>query len=417
MEHVEPVRVLHIITRMILGGAQENTLLSVEGLNRLGQYDVTLATGPETGPEGELLTRARSNTPLFIVPDLCRNIHPLRDLRSLVQLYRMIRAGKYHIVHTHSAKAGVLGRIAAKLAGTPIIVHTLHGLAFHEYQPWWINRLWRIVKKACAGITDHFISVSDVMKDKAIAAGIARPDKFTTIFSGMELDWFLRVDADPLEARRELGIPDDALVVGKIARFFPLKGHEQLLAAAPEVIRRHPEVRFLLVGDGVLYDELRARVRALGILDHFVFPGLVERERIPRMVAAMDILVHTSLREGLARALVQALAMGKPCVAFDLDGAPEVVISGSTGYLVQPGDPASLSDSISSLLSDPEKRRSMGEEGRRLTNPTFRAETMVQRVAEVYQALRILHGRRLARFDARARTRPEIRPELAAPGL
>ena len=148
MEHVEPVRVLHIITRMIVGGAQENTLLSVEGLNRLGQYEVTLATGPETGPEGELITRARSNTPLLIVPDLCRNVHPVRDLRSLVQLYRLIRAGNYHIVHTHSSKAGVLGRIAARLAGTPIIVHTVHGLAFHDYQPWWINRLWRIVKKA-----------------------------------------------------------------------------------------------------------------------------------------------------------------------------------------------------------------------------------------------------------------------------
>ncbi|MGH9664162.1 MAG: glycosyltransferase, partial [Bryobacteraceae bacterium] len=217
-----------------------------------------------------------------------------------------------------------------------------------------------------------------------------------------------------LAVRRELGIPDGALVVGKIARLFPLKGHEQLLAAAPAIVRRHPDVRFLLVGDGVLYDNLCARARALGILDHFVFTGLVDREKIPRMVAAMDILVHTSLHEGLARALVQALAMGKPCVAFDLDGAPEIVISGKTGYLVQPGDLAGLSESISALLSDPGMRRRMGEEGRRLTDPAFRAETMVDRIAGVYQSLRIRHARRLARFDAGARSYHRMRPGLAA---
>lgn len=416
MEHSQPIRILHIITRMIVGGAQENTLLSVEGLNRLGQYEATLATGLETGPEGQLLTRARSTAPLVAVPDLCRNVNLPRDLRSLIHLYRIIRDGKYHIVHTHSAKAGVLGRIAARLAGTPIIVHTLHGMAFHDYQSWWVNRLWRIVMKACARFTDHFISVSEVMKEKAISAGIAGRGKFTTIFSGMELDWFLRAHVDSLAVRRELGIPDDALVVGKIARFFPLKGHEQLLAAAPAIVRRHPDVRFLLIGNGILYNDFCAKARALGILDHFVFTGLVDRENIPRMVAAMDILVHTSLREGLARALVQALAMGKPCVAFDLDGAPEVVISGKTGYLVQPGDPEGLSESISTLLGDPAMRRRMGEEGRRLIDPAFRAETMVDQIAGVYQILRVMHAQRLARFDAGARSHHRMRPALRRAG-
>src|SRR6266404_3758616 len=338
MSNPQPVRVLHIITRLIVGGAQENTLLSVEGLDRRPEYEVTLVTGVDNGPEGDLLERARRTTRLVIVPELGRSINPLSDVAASYKLYRLIRTGRYHIVHTHSSKAGVLGRLAAKLAGTPIVVHTLHSLVFHDYQPWLVNRLWWVVKMLCAPLTDHFISVSSVISQKAIAAGIGSPEKFTTIYSGMELDWFLDSKVDPAAVRREFGIPEDAPVVGKIARLFSLKGHDQLLDAAPEIVQRHPNVRFLLIGDGLLYEHLRSRAREAGILDNFVFAGLIPRERIPEMIAVMDVVVHTSLREGLARVLPQALAMGKPCVSFDLDGAPEVVIPGETGFLVRPGD-------------------------------------------------------------------------------
>jgi glycosyltransferase involved in cell wall biosynthesis len=319
----KPIRVLHVITRMIVGGAQENTLLTVEGLEQNGDYDVTLLTGTDEGREGELLSRARSTTKLLVVPELGRPINPFCDLIALVKVYRLIRKGKYHIVHTHSSKAGVLGRIAAWAAGTPIIVHTLHSLVFHEYQPWIINRILRIVKKVCAPLTHHYISVSRVISEKAVAAGIARAEKFTTVYSGMELDWFLNAQVDPLAVRREFGIPENAPVVGKVARLFPLKGHDQLLDAAPAIVRHCPDVCFFLIGDGVLYDHLRRRALEMGILDNFVFAGLIGRERIPEVIAAMDVLVHTSLREGLARVLPQALAMGKPCVSFDIDGAPK----------------------------------------------------------------------------------------------
>lgn len=401
MANAEPLRVLHIITRMIVGGAQENTLLSVEGLDRLPDFEVTLASGVDNGPEGDLLTRARQTTQLIIVPELGRSIHPLNDVVALWKLYRLIRKGRYHIVHTHSSKAGVLGRISAWLAGTPFIVHTLHSLVFHDYQPWAVNRLWRIVKKICAPMTDHFISVSDIISQKAIEAGIAPADRFSTIYSGMELDWFLKADVNPMAIRREFGIPDDALVVGKIARLFPLKGHDQLLDAAPAIVKQHPTVRFFLIGDGILQEHLRNRARALGILDNFVFAGLIPRERIPEMIAAMDVLVHTSLREGLARALPQALAMGKPCVSFDIDGAPEVVIPNETGFLVKPGDDAGLARAISELLSDPELRRRMGEAGRRRVDPAFRAETMVEQIAAQYTTLIHRHPERLAKFNQR----------------
>lgn len=414
MSNSEPIRVLHIITRLIVGGAQENTLLSVEGLGKLPEYEATLVTGVDNGPEGDLLERARHTTRLVIVPELGRSISPLADVRAFWKLYRLIRKGRYQIVHTHSSKAGVLGRLAAKLAGTPIIVHTLHSLVFHGYQPWLINRLWWAVKKLCAPMTDHFISVSNIISQKAIAAGIDRPEKFSTIYSGMELDWFLKAEVDPLAVRREFGIPGDALVVGKIARLFSLKGHDQLMDAAPEIVRRHPGVRFFLVGDGVLYEHLRGRARDAGILDNFVFAGLIPRERIPEMISAMDVLVHTSLREGLARVLPQALAMGKPCVSFDIDGAPEVVVQGETGYLVRPGDAGGLADAVSRLLDDPQARVRMGEAGRLRVDPAFRAETMVREIASVYRALVSKYPERLARFSRRGSPRVASSIEDAA---
>ena len=409
MTETRPLRVLHIITRLIIGGAQENTLLTCEGLAAMPEYDVTLATGIDRGPEGDLLDRAEKSVNLILVPELARNISPIADMRALWKLYRLIKRGRYHIVHTHSSKAGVLGRIAAKLAGTPLIVHTLHSLVFHEYQPWIVNRTWWMVKKICAPMTDHFLSVSSIISQKAVNAGVDRAEKFTTVYSGMELDWFLNSTADGAAVRREFGIPDDAPVVGKIARLFPLKGHDELMDAAPEIVRRVPNVRFFLIGDGILYDHLRERARTAGMLDNFVFAGLIPRERIPEMLAAMDVVVHTSLREGLARVLPQALAMGKPCVSFDIDGAPEVVLEGETGYLVRPYDSKTLADRVSTLLADAGLRARMGARGREHVNPAWRAETMVADTAKIYRMLANRYGSRITDFDARAtKSKPPV---------
>jgi glycosyltransferase involved in cell wall biosynthesis len=384
---------------MIVGGAQENTLLSVEGLDRYPEYDVTLISGRDDGPEGSLLPRVEKTTKLIVIPELQRNLKPLNDIKAFVKLYRALRKGRYHIVHTHSTKAGVLGRIAAALAGTPIVVHTLHSLVFHDFQPWLLNRALRLVKKMMAPLTHHFISVSDIVRQNAIAAGIDDAEKFCTIYSGMELDWFLNAAGDPAKVREEFGIPLDAPVVGKVARLFNMKGHDQLFDAAPEIVKRNPHVRFLLIGDGILQEHLQRRADAMGIRENFVFAGLIPRERIPQMIAAMDVVVHTSLREGLARVLPQGLAMGKPCVSYDLDGAPEVVIPGRTGFLVKPGDKEGLADAICTLVGDSDLRNRLGEEGRRIVDPAFRAETMVSQISDVYQHLLVKHRRRVEQFD------------------
>lgn len=384
---------------MIVGGAQENTLLTVEGLDRLPEFDVTLLTGVDDGPEGNLLTRARNTTDLVVVPELGRNVNPFSDLVALVKLYRLIKAGRYHIVHTHSSKAGVLGRLAAGAAGTPVVVHTLHSLVFHDYQPWWLNRLLRLVKRALVPLTHHYVSVSRIIAEKAVEAGVGDASSYSTVYSGMELDWFLEARPDAAGIRREFGIPVDALVIGKIARLFELKGHDQLFDAAPAIVARFPDVRFLLVGDGLLQDHLRRRAQSLGIERNVVFAGLIERERIPEMLSAMDVLVHTSLREGIARVLPQALAMGKPCVSFAIDGAPEVVIPGQTGALVDAGDTAGLADALCGLLGDPELRARLGDGGRRLVDPMYRAETMVAEIAAIYERLLVERSDRVERFE------------------
>lgn len=394
MSAERPVRVLHVITRLILGGAQENTLLTVMRQQRNPRYRVTLLSGIDEGPEGNLHERARAaGVDLVLEPSLVRPIRPLTDLRCLFRLWRFMRRGRYDVVHTHSSKAGILGRIAARLARVPIVVHTLHSLVFHEYQEAWKNRLYVALKRLCAPMTDALISVNDQTTRGALAAGIGRSEQYLTIFSGMELEPFLAIrDALPVEeAKHRLGIPADAPVVGKIARLFPLKGHEQFFDAAERIARAEPRAFFLLVGNGTLRAELEERARRLGIAERTVFAGLVSPDQVPACIQAMDVVVHASLREGIARVIPQAGAVGKPVVAFAMDGAPEVIRDGVSGFLVAPRDTAALAERTLALLRDPERRRVLGAAGRDFAAEHFRVETMVERIDAVYE--RLLAGR------------------------
>lgn len=381
------IKVAHVITRLSLGGAQENTLLTALGLMRRG-YDVDLVVGTNDVGEGPLPFPPGAPAPRVIpVPELVRRVSPARDAAALRALARVLREGAYPIVHTHMTKAGVLGRLAARMAGTPVVVHTLHGPPFHANQPWAVRRAVIGLERLLARRTDHVITVSRRLAEEAVAAGILPRERVSTIYSGMELEWFTEGGGDRDAVRAALGIPADAPVAGTVARLAPLKGHALLLDAIPRVVRAVPDARFLLVGGGPLRQALEARVRAMGMQAHVVLAGEVPRERVPAMVAAMDVLVHTSLREGLARVLPQALAAGRPCVALELDGAPEVVVPGETGWLVRPGDAAGLADAVAAALADPEARRRMGEAGRRLVVPRWRTETMVAEIAALYERL------------------------------
>jgi glycosyltransferase involved in cell wall biosynthesis len=344
----------------------------------------------DDGSEGSLLEQARAaDVKVVVVPSLVRPIRPVTDLRALYVLVRLFRAEKFDIVHTHSSKAGILGRVAARLARVPLVVHTLHSLVFHEYQSRWTNAAYIQLKKLCAPLADVIIAVNDLTAKGALAAGIGRPGQYVTIFSGIELDQFLGI-AEQLpaaDAKARLGIDPGAPVVGKIARMFPLKGHEQFFEAAARIAGRNPAVRFLLVGDGPLRPDLEARARALGLADRTVFTGRVPPDQVPACIQAMDVVVHTSLREGIARVLPQAGAVGKPVVTFALDGAPEVVFEGVSGHLVPPLDTGQLAERTLELLGDPGRRAAYGEAARRFAAANFGIDQMIERIDRVYERL------------------------------
>jgi glycosyltransferase involved in cell wall biosynthesis len=386
------MRIAHVITRMIVGGAQENTLLCCEDLIRRHGEEVLLITGPPLGPEGSLLDRARAGgVPLEIIPSLRRSIHPWRDAVSYRELKKSLRRFRPDVVHTHSAKGGMLGRAAAWSLGVPAVIHTVHGAPFHPYQGkgarWFFQACESWASRRCHAI----VSVADAMTDLMVSAGVAPRGKFTTIYSGMEVEPFLQSGEHRQRVRRELGYRPEHVVIGKIARLFKLKGHDDVIRAARGVIDAAPNVRFLFIGDGIFQERLRQQIAAAGLTDYFQFTGLVPPERIPELIAAMDIVVHASLREGLARVLPQALVSGKPAVSYDVDGAREVVVSGETGFLIQPRDVAALAEKLKFLAADPALRDRFGQEGRRRFADVFRHEHMTEQLRKLYSKV-LGHG-------------------------
>ncbi len=382
------IRVIHVITRLILGGAQENTLLTVEGLSRIPDYRVTLVTGPAIGPEGDLIRRAKADgVDLVILPELRRAISPVCDLIAYRKLRRIFRDEKPDIVHTHSSKAGILGRKAARAEKVPFIIHTVHGPSFHAHQPGLANRAAIRLERSAARYTSKLVSVSDAMTQHYVEAGVAPREKFVTIYSGMEVEPFLAEDGARERMRQRFGFKPGELVIGKIARLFKLKGYEYVLQAAPQVLNKFWNARFLFVGDGILRPELEKMARRLGVLEKVTFAGLIEPEEIPGAIKAMDVVVHASLREGLARVLPQALLSGKPIVTFDVDGAREVVIDGETGFLVEPKSVEGLAAALAKTLSDLPAAQRMAAKGRAMFTERFRGKTMIREIDTLYRTM------------------------------
>jgi len=381
------MRVTHVITRLIVGGAQENTIASVLGLAKKPGVEVDLISGPSSGPEGSLeKTFVDSSGRLTIVPELVRPIHPLKDRLAMQKLEKIFRETKPDIVHTHSGKAGILGRLAAAKAGVPKIIHTIHGPSFGAFQNPLANFIFRAAERRAAKVTTHFVTVADAMMRQYLDAGIGRPEQFTKIFSGFELQPFLTAQND-LELRARLGISPDDIVIGKIARLFKLKGHDDLFKIAPILVQQCPQIKFLLVGDGEWRSKFEKKARELGLADKFIFTGLVPPTEVARYVGIMDILVHLSLREGLPRALPQALAAGKPVVAYDCDGACEVCIENETGFLIRPHHHLKLTERLLHLAHDKNLRAQFGERGRELVKQNFSVEKMVDALYSLYTKL------------------------------
>jgi glycosyltransferase involved in cell wall biosynthesis len=381
------MRVIHVITRLIVGGAQENTLASVLGLRAHAGWDVELISGPSTGPEGCLLSKEETAADwLTVIPELVRPIHPWLDVVAWTKLVRQFREHRPSIVHTHSGKAGFLGRLAARRARVPIIVHTIHGPSFGAFQGFLANGCFRSAERLAARSTTHFVSVSDAMTRQYLAAGIGLPRQYSRILSGFPLGPFLQA-RNTIELRQKLGLGAEHVIITKIARLFKLKGHDELIEAAAAIVPRCPMARFLFIGDGTWRERLLAKVRRLNLESKVVFTGLVPPSQIPALIGVSDVVVHLSRREGLPRALPQAMAAAKPIVAYDCDGAAEVCLDQTTGFLIPPGDQNLLQQRLLELVTDPPLRQRMGEHGRRLATQLFAVETMVEALAALYDRL------------------------------
>jgi glycosyltransferase involved in cell wall biosynthesis len=388
------MKIVHIITRLILGGAQENTLITCKLLARRG-HDVTLVTGPALGPEGELFNQAQGQDYKIVVIDrLRRAINPYNDTISYFQIKKVLRRLRPDIVHTHSAKAGILGRFAGyNLKGEwaenlPAVVHTIHGLAFHPYQSVALNKFYIAVEKSAAKRTDFFISVADAMTAQSIAAGIGWPEQYITAYSAIDEDDFLTPISQERrnDFRRKYGIGEDAVVLVTVARLFMLKGHEYIIESAKVLSKRFTNCVWLFVGDGNLSERYKRQVHELELADRIKFTGLLPPSQIPLAIQSSDVLVHCSLREGLARTLPQAMLCARPAISFDVDGAREVV-NEKTGRLVEPKNVEQLISACAELIKVESLRKRLGEQGRESVKEKFAPDTMVDIIEEVYRKL------------------------------
>lgn len=370
--------VIHVITKLELGGAQLNTLYTAENLDP-SRFTVYLACGPG----GMVQSRLANEERLFVIPALGRKIRPGRDLRALLQLRRIFKRLQPQIVHTHSSKAGILGRLAARLARVPVVIHTVHGFSFSPFQPFFQRTSLRLAERACRRFTDHFIFVARADIELARRHGLVG-ENFTLIRSGFLLEAFAGRHADAVSLKARYGIPADAFVCGVIAPFKRQKGLWHLADVAALVIARNPDVFFFIAGDGELRPKLEAELRRRGIAANFRLPGFIHD--VASIMDAFDIGVTTALWEGLPQSLVQLRLKKKAVVASDIPGNREVIRDDGNGFLVPVADHGRFAEAILRLAADPGLRQRLGSYAAEDFSE-WSAETLVARQEDLYQRL------------------------------
>jgi glycosyltransferase involved in cell wall biosynthesis len=386
------VRIAHIITRLCTGGAQENTFHTVRLANR-DRFESHLISGPTLGAEGSIEAAVEAaGVEILREPNLVREPNALRDGRALRSLTRRLREGRYDIVHTHTSKAGMIGRIAARRAGVPIVVHTPHGNIFDGYFSPWKTRLFIALERFAARRTDCIIELTKGGIEEHLAVGIGRRAQYDVIFSGIDLSPYEAAITTRDSTRAALGIPPGGLLVGGVGRLEPVKGFTYFVEAAARIAETVPEAHFVIAGSGALENALRAQAAPLGDRMHFL--GL--RHDVPALMAAFDVLVVPSRNEGMGRVILEAGAAGVPVVAARVGGIPDLVDEGMTGRLVPKEDPEALAGAVIALLRNAEERRAMGANARAKVVPAYSLENMVAAIEQRYEELLNEHkmGRR-----------------------
>jgi glycosyltransferase involved in cell wall biosynthesis len=373
------LRVAHVITRMIVGGAQETVLLAAALADR-SRFDPVVVTGPQTGSEGSLHEElATRGVDVVLVPELVRQVSPWNDLRSVRALAQVFRRLQVDVVHTNSSKAGVVGRLAARRAQVPRVLHTVHGWPFHDHQSAPVRRVWQELERRTAPLAERLVVVADADRAKGLAAAIGRPDQYVTVRSGLELEHYAK--GDGAAVRDELGIPQGALLVGAVNRLSPQKDPLTLIGAFADAARERDDVYLLVAGDGPLRVQSEVAALAGCVEGRVIFTGL--RRDVPRLLNAMDVFVSASRWEGLPRTIIAAMASGVPVVATRADGVVDVVTDGETGLLARPGDVRGVADGLHSLLADAALRKRLAAAAARRV-PEFGAAAMVRRLEALY---------------------------------
>jgi glycosyltransferase involved in cell wall biosynthesis len=330
----------------------------------------------------DLKLLSQAGVRVFEEPTLVREVRPILDAWAMLALWRLLRRERPAIVHTHTSKAGVVGRLAAWLARVPVVIHTPHGHIFYGYYGTVASAIIRLLERLLAKITDRIVTLTDRGAEEHVRFHIAGMEKFATIHSGIDLAYFRSVQVDPAVKRKELGLPPEGPIVGTVGRLVPIKGLEWLLKAAQRVLAEFTQACFVIIGNGPMLGELRQLTSKLGIGLQVVFLGA--REDVPECLAALDLFVLPSLNEGMGRALLEAMAVGCPVVATRVGGIPDIVADGATGLLVPPRDDRALSAAILALLRDRSRRAAYGEAARRHVDGRFDVETMVRNIERLY---------------------------------
>lgn len=354
-------------------------------------YDVHAACA-----EGKYVQSLRDDGLNIKVVKTLNRISPLANLHSLFEVYKLMRAERYDIVHVHTIGAAFTGRLAAWLARVPLIIYTFRGFAWWHDSPWWVKPFNLSIEWLCAPMTDFAFSQSEENLKRAIKHKVVDANRCLTIGNGVAIEEFLDAQTDTPEAvaalRDELNLPFGSSVVGITCRLIKEKGIIEFFEASVKVSRVYPDAVFLVVGDALVSDgklgirqQLQELIEKNNLAEKFFFTGF--RTDATRLYKAMDIFVLPSYHEGMPRSIIEAMASGKPVVATDIAGCRDEVVKGETGLLVPPGDADALADAIMKLLADPTAARRMGEAGRRRAVEHFDERLVCERVVETYQKL------------------------------
>ena len=386
------VKILHIITRLDMGGSAQNTLHTCNELS--DKYDKVLVHGPslESGmtdlekkivEEGIAKAKARG-VKVILLPSLVRSIRPIKDLKALMALILLISKEKPDIVHTHSSKGGILGRLAAKLCGVPHIVHTPHGHVFYGHFGRVASKVFLWVERVFSRFTDRMVALTSGEKNDYIEMSVCTPEKLRTIHSGVDVQQFLNDNGNRVEKRSSLGLEQQEAVIGFVGWLLPIKGPEYLLKAMDYIWPEQPNVTLVMVGKGDLDVDLRAEALRKNVNGKVKFLGW--RQDINELMPTFDMLVLPSLNEGMGRVLVEAMAAGKPVVGSRVGGIPDLIQDGHTGYLVPPADEKALADAILKLLNDRDQAELMGQRGKERCQQ-FSLEAMIAKLDDLYSDL------------------------------